>query len=85
MKLTYLEHSVFNALPDPALGEDRADYCRRCLKLPVEGAPAALVFDMARTKWDQAEIDRLIVQIEGGDDAALRKGLIMLLKDRYKV
>lgn len=86
MFLTHAEQRILQEMPDLSFGEDQSDYVKKCMSWAREqGHSSVEVMSLAKAKWKSWEIERLIVEIEEGSQAALQRAVLMLLKDRYIV
>ena len=86
MNLTHFQHRILQEMPDLYFGQDRNDYRASVLNWAKEqGCPAHEALYCADIKWNSREVERLLVEIEEGSIEAMRRGVEMLLKDRYIV
>lgn len=83
MDLTTFQHHILRDMPGPSFGQDKADYCRSVIAWAQEqGCPMHEAIRCAEFKWQSWEIERLIADIEAGSEAALRAGVLKLLKEK---
>ncbi len=86
MNLTHSQRRVLQEMPDLSFGQDQTDYVMQCMSWAREqGHSSVEVMELAKAKWRSWEVERLIVEIEEGSQAALQRAVLMLLKDRYIV
>lgn len=86
MNLTHSQRCILQEMPDLSFGEDQTDYVKKCMSWAREqGHSSVEVMDLAKAKWKSWEIERLLIEIEDGSQAALKAAVAMLLRDRYVI
>lgn len=84
MLLTYPQRRLLEQMPDLSFGEDKSSYVKKCVEwAQSEGHNTSEVSGLARMKWKSWEVERLITNIEEGNQSALQEAVILLLKDLY--
>lgn len=86
MNFTDSQRRLLAIMPDLSFGQDQNDYVRACVDWARDqGHNWVDVMVLAKAKWQSWEVSRLLDEIENGDQDALKRGVIKLLKDVYIV
>ena len=71
-------------MPVPISDEIKLDYAQRCVAWGNEQQlPLTEVLACIRIKWQAIVINQLLEDIERGEPVALRRAVVLLLKDNY--
>ncbi len=71
-------------MPDLAFGEDRNAFTKKVIDWGRDNGVGTIeCLRCAAIKWEEWEVQRLIIEIENGSTDALKTAVLRLLKDRY--